>query len=64
MIACSNSPSKTLPEPQYAVGSKMILHTWTSKGAQDNGPISQNREYRQYGFIILAILEVQVEPCQ
>ena len=22
--------------------------TWTSKSAQNNGPISQNREYRQY----------------
>ena len=29
---------------------------------KDSGPISPNREYRQYRVHILAILEVQVEP--
>ena len=28
--------------------SKFLASTWTSKRAQNNGPISQNRECRQY----------------
>ena len=37
---------------------KLWVGTWTSKRAQNNGPISQNREY--IGSILLTTLEVQV----
>ena len=39
-----------------------VSGTWTSKSAQNNGPIFQNKEYRQYRVhCILGILEVQVD---
>ena len=35
-------------ETQITSASGTSTHTWTSKRAQNNGPISQKREYRQY----------------
>ena len=33
-------------EPRTASGRNFVTYSWTSKRVQNNGPISQNREYR------------------
>ena len=59
-LRSSNTSSTALSEIKCASQSLSLLFilripdtinggaTWTSKSAQNNGPISQNREYRQY----------------